>query len=375
MSGVPQATFARPVTSLAPAASREGQQAGGTPTVARLPPMSGLAIPRPALTTTPDLQQAGAALAKGEKDILPGRCVVPSDKAAAALDKVLNAASSQAEARRLGVDLAKADYFNKKHNVAVAVTNFVLTALLTAATGGLAVPLLVLTGVRVMVAAADMACARKSVKDAEYELEKGKPAPDRLPMGSSAIGNLTFWALKGLGVGDDKARLSATAAGCVVSVGLSLSMLFTALYSAPAFAFTEGLCRMGSSVAGGLLGLYEYGYVGFFQAPAQARRLDEVRKELALTQQFVDGLGADDRAWLARQLREIDGEGASKEIDELLKLSAGEWAPVVEDSRKVAQRRVLEDTATTTRQTTRAYFLLSGANSVVKACLRAATLA
>lgn len=358
-----------------PAGGTATPQALGQPTIAALPLMAGLNSPQPCQAQTPDTQLVESAFEKGAKDLVPGQCATPSDKAARALDKVLNAASRQAEARLLGVDLAKADYFNKKHNVAVAFTNFVLTALLTAATGGVALPLLVLTGVRLMVATADMACARKCVKDAEYELKHGKPAPDRLPMGASGVGNLMFWALKSLNVGDDKARLAATTTACVVSVGLSLSMLFTALYSAPAFAFTEGLCRMGSSMAGGLLGLYEYGYVGFWQVPAQARRLDEARHEIALTQQFVEGLPAQDRAWLARQLQDIKGQGASKEIDELLGLAKGEWAPAAQDARQAAQSRRLENVGNAERLGTRAYFLIMGSKSVFEACQRIATLA
>ncbi len=350
-------------------------RAPGSPQVVTLAPTAGLERPRPGPAQVPDTVLATSAFAKGAKDLVPGQCATPSDKAAKALDKVLDAAANQATARKMGVDLAKADYFNKTHNVAVAFTNFVLTALLTAATGGVALPLLVLTGVRLMVATADMACARKCVKDAEYELEHGKPAPDRLPMGASGVGNLMFWALKSLNVGDDKARLAATTTACVVSVGLSLSMLFTALYSAPAFAFTEGLCRMGSSMAGGLLGLYEYGYVGFWQVPAQARRLDEARHAIALTQQFVEGLPAQDRAWLARQLQDINGQGASKEIDELLGLAKGEWAPAAQDARQAVQSRRLENVGNAERLGTRAYFLIMGSKSVFEACQRIATLA
>ncbi len=350
-------------------------RASEPPQIVTLAPTAGLERPRPGPAQVPDTVLATSAFAKGAKDLVPGQCATPSDKAAKALDKVLDAAANQATARKMGVDLAKADYFNKTHNVAVAFTNFVLTALLTAATGGVALPLLVLTGVRLMVATADMACARKCVKDAEYELEHGKPAPDRLPMGASGVGNLMFWALKSLNVGDDKARLAATTTACVVSVGLSLSMLFTALYSAPAFAFTEGLCRMGSSMAGGLLGLYEYGYVGFWQVPAQARRLDEARHAIALTQQFVEGLPAQDRAWLARQLQDINGQGASKEIDELLGLAKGEWAPAAQDARQAVQSRRLENVGNAERLGTRAYFLIMGSKSVFEACQRIATLA
>jgi len=273
------------------------------------------------------------------------------------------------------VDLAKSDYFNKTHNVATALTNFVLTALLTAATGGLALPMLVLTGTRLLVAAGDMACARKCVKDAEYELEHGKPAPDRLPMGSSAVGNLTFWALKSLNVGDDKAKLAATTAGCMVSVGLSLSMLFTGLYSTPAFAFTEGLCRMGSSMGGGLLGLYEYAYVGLWKAPVQAQRLDDARQEVGSAQEFIQGLEKDDRAWLARQLEDIKGQGASKEIDEMLRLAKGQWQPEAKDWRQAARRRQLEGVANAERLITRAYFLIMGSKSLFEGCQRIAHLA
>lgn len=359
----------------APAGETLSTKLSGQPAATPLPLTAGIEPLRPGQAQACDTQLAAAAFDKGAKALVPGQCATPPDRAAKALDKVLQAASRQAEARKLGVDLAKADYFNKKHNVATAFTNFVLTALLTAATGGLAAPLLVLTGVRVMVAASDMACARKCVKDAEYEHQHGKPAPDRLPMGASGVGNLMFWALKSLDVGDEKAKLAATTAACVVSVGLSLSMMFTALYSAPAFAFTEGLCRMASSMTGGLLGLYEYGYIGLMQMPEQARRLNDARHEIALAQEFVDGLPPEDRAWLARQLSEMKGEAASKELDELLKQAKGEWTPTVEDRRKADQRKALEAVANGERLTTRGYFLIMGAKSVFEGFYRIATLA
>ncbi len=333
---------------------------------------------KPAAVIASDPQQVAVITGKGEAPLPTGPVVKTTEqRRTEQLGIVIGALATQAEARKLGVDLAKADYFNKKHNVAVAFTNFVLTALLTAATGGAAAPLLALTAVRLVIASADMACARKTLQDSEIEHQTGRPVKDRLPMGSSAVGNLTFWVAKALnkGVSDDSAKLWATRASSFVSVGVSLSMLFTGLYSAPAFAFTEGICRMASSTAAGFLGLYEYGKVGLSQAPDQAKLLEKARTDMAEASQMLALMNDDDRRWLASYLRGIQGFAAINELDGLLRLSDDPAAFQREDAGKAARRTKADNSANTWRLGTRAYFLVMGAKSAFEGCRKFLALA
>lgn len=333
---------------------------------------------KPASTLAPDPQQVAGITDKAEVPLPCGPVQkTTEERRTEQLGVVIGALATQAEARKLGVDLAKADYFNKKHNVAVAFTNFVLTALLTAATGGAAAPLLALTAVRLVIACADMACARKTLKDSEIEHQTGRPVKDKLPMGSSAVGNLTFWIAKGLDkeMSDDRARLWATRASSFVSVGVSLSMLFTGLYSAPAFAFTEGICRMASSTAAGFLGLYEYGKVGLSQAPAQAKLLEKARADMAAASQTLALMSDDDRQWLGSYLRGIQGFAAINEMEGLLRLSDDPAAFQPEDAGKAARRTEAENEANFWRLGTRAYFLVMGAKSAFEGCQKFLALA
>lgn len=335
-------------------------------------------LSRPAPARAPDPAQVAQITGRSDLPLPSGPVPKTTDqRRAEQLDTVLSALATQAEARKLGVDLAKADYFNKAHNVAVAFTNFVLTALLTAATGGLAAPMLALTSLRLVIATADMACARKTLKDAEQEHTTGRPVKDRLPMGSSAVGNLTFWLARSLdkSMDDDRARVWGTRLGSFVSVGLSLSMLFTGLYAAPAFAFTEGLCKMASSTAAGFLGFYEYGKVGLFQAPAQAKLLDKARANMATASATLAHISDEDRAHLAKWLREIKGFAAVNELDSLLQLSDHPENFRREDASQADRRAQAENEANGIRLGTRAYFLVMGAKSAYEGCLKIAALA
>lgn len=363
-------------TVLNQASARPGSTPVSTPKPGVLSFMRGLF--KPAAAIAPDPEQVAGITAKAEAPLPAGPVKkTTEERRTEQLGIVIGALATQAEARKLGVDLAKADYFNKKHNVAVAFTNFVLTALLTAATGGAAAPLLALTAVRLVIASADMACARKTLKDSEIEHQTGRPVKDRLPMGSSAVGNLTFWIAKGLNkeVSDDSAKLWATRAGSFVSVGVSLSMLFTGLYSAPAFAFTEGICRTASSTAAGFLGLYEYGKVGLSQAPAQAKLLEKARTDMAEAGQMLAFMNDDDRRWLASYLGGIQGFAAINELEGLLRLSDDPGTFQREDAGKAARRTEADNNANHWRLGTRAYFLVMGAKSAFEGCQKFLALA
>lgn len=277
-----------------------------------------------------------------------------------ALDKVLQAAVKQAEARKAGVDLAKSNYFIKLMTFAGIAVTFAVTLGLTVATAGAAAPMMALTSMRLATAIGDVYYARKCVSAAQESLKQGRPVAGP-PMGGSCVGNWLHAYRTWRGDNDEAARSFATSRGAVFTISLSLAMLVTGTLWTPAAAGAAQISKWVSSSVMGLMVPYEL-RVGFGDTRKQSRRTEDASE---LFNAAHDAATADltdkDRLWLKDILEDalggVNGQGplARKELDDLLGVASQNWPQRPVDANDQKVRREREEAQEAWRSTTRLY--------------------
>lgn len=277
-----------------------------------------------------------------------------------ALDKVLQAAVKQAEARKAGVDLAKSNYFIKLMTFAGVAVTFGVTLALTVATAGAAAPMMALTSMRLAMAIGDVYYARKCVGAAQESLKQGRPVAGP-PMGGSCVGNWLHAYRTWRGDDDAAARSYATSRGAIFTISLSLAMLVTGTMWTPAAAGAAQISKWVSSSVMGLMVPYEL-RVGYGDTRKQAGRTEDASELFNAAHDAATAeLTEDDRRWLKDLLEDalggVKGQAplARKELDDLLGIANRNWPqrPVDANDRKVRKER--EEAQEAWRSTTRLY--------------------
>lgn len=178
------------------------------------------AVPEPR-SDLPPLQRERAvasAMARSSEPPAP-RAAVDPERAKA---KLAEAAGRLKEARQEGVELAKMGFWKKVINVATAVVSVGVAAALSAASFGLATPLLAVACVNLAVTVGDVVCAHRNVKNA-LALAEGREPPYHLPGGNSCVKNLLHGAATSLGASKDAADTFAKYGGGLFQLGLGVT--------------------------------------------------------------------------------------------------------------------------------------------------------
>lgn len=205
--------------------------------------------------------------------------------------------TAKQEAEKIGVNIAKSEFFAKLFALALSVTALGVSIAATVLTGGAAVPLLIASGVSFTLAVGDAGCA--------FADWRGKTGGEGLAMGSDAIANSVNAILGNMGVAKGNAQLWAKSVSIISRVVLVVGTVWAGITTPVSFSHLVTTFNVASKITSPIVnGVVNLTSVGSNQKVKQLE--SEVRANISSAQSLYEQKSSQD------QKRFQKSESASK---------------------------------------------------------------
>ena len=195
--------------------------------------------------------------------------------------------TAKQEAEKIGVNIAKSEFFAKLFALALSVTALGVSIAATVLTGGAAVPLLIASGVSFTLAVGDAGCAF-----ADWRGKTG--GGEGLAMGSDAIANSVNAILGNMGVAKGNAQLWAKSVSIISRVVLVVGTVWAGITTPVSFSHLVTTFNVASKITSPIVnGVVNLTSVGSNQKVKQLE--SEVRANISSAQSLYEQKSSQDQ--------------------------------------------------------------------------------